>query len=113
MESQVKLNEERMQLLGKFTEALPELMAVEDPVIDMVYKDGALSSRIKRLMSLALALGAGCTNCILAQATLALDAGATKEEILETLSVVVSMRGTTGVAESLRIIKLLDEMGKL
>lgn len=113
MESQVKLNEERMQLLGKFTETLPELMAVEGQVIDTVYKDGALSSRIKRLMSLALALGAGCTNCILAQAILALDAGANKEEILETLSVVVSMRGTTGVAESLRIIKLLDEMGKL
>jgi len=43
----------------------------------------------------------------------ALDAGATREEILETLSVVVSMRGTTGIAESLRVVKLLDEMGKL
>jgi len=38
---------------------------------------------------------------------------ATKEEILETLGVVISMRGTTGVGESLRVIQLLDELGKL
>ena len=113
MESQVQLNEERLRLLNKFTEALPNLMTVERPVIDEAYKAGAISTKTKRLMALALALGAGCTNCILAQTNRALDAGATKEEILETLSVVVSMRGTTGIAESLRVIKLLEEMGKL
>ena len=113
MESQAELNDERMQLVGKFNEALPDLTTIRLHLADNVYKDGALSSKIKRLMSLALALGAGCTNCILAQTNHALDAGATKKEILETLSVAVSMRGTTGVAESLRVIKLLDELGKL
>jgi len=113
MESQLELNDQRIQLLSKFTEALPDLMAVERPVIDTAYKDGALSTKMKRLMSLALALGAGCTNCILGQTNNALNAGATREEILETLTVVVSMRGTTGIAESLRVIKLLDELGKL
>jgi len=113
MESQVELNDECMQLLGKFNEALPNLTNIRLPLADKVYKDGALSTKIKRLMSLALALGVGCTNCILAQTNCALDAGATKEEVLETLSVVVSMRGTTGVAESLRVIKLLHELGKL
>jgi alkylhydroperoxidase/carboxymuconolactone decarboxylase family protein YurZ len=44
---------------------------------------------------------------------LALETGASKEEILETLSVVVAMSGTTGVAESLRVLKILDELGKL
>ena len=113
MESQVQLNEERIQLLKKLSQALPNLMTVERLVIDEAYKDGALSTKTKRLMALTLALGAGCTNCILGQTNIALDAGATKEEILETLSVVVSMRGTTGFAESLRVIKLLEEMGKL
>jgi AhpD family alkylhydroperoxidase len=113
MESQVQLNEERGRLLGKFAKALPGLMAVEKPVVDEVYKDGALNTKTKRMMSLALALGAGCTNCILGQTKGALDAGATREELLETLSVVVSMRGTTGIAESLRVIKLLEEMEKL
>jgi AhpD family alkylhydroperoxidase len=113
MESQVQLNEERMQLLGKLKNQVPELMASEFGVIGAAYKDGALSGKIKRLMSPAIALGAGCTNCILAQTDLALKAGATKEEILETIQVVISMRGTTGIAESLRVIKFLDELRRL
>ena len=43
----------------------------------------------------------------------ALENGAAKEEILETILVVVSMKGTTGLAESLRVVQLLDELGKL
>jgi len=58
-------------------------------------------------------MGAGCRNCVLGQAMYALENGATKGEILETISVVVSMRGTTGLAESLRVVQLLDELGKL
>jgi AhpD family alkylhydroperoxidase len=113
MENQMKYNEERSKLLDKFIQTLPNLMAPLGTILDAVYKDGALSNRFKRLMSLAIALKGGTTNCILAQTMLALEAGASKEEILETLSVVVAMSGTAGVAESLRVIKLLDELGKL
>lgn len=113
MESQIELNNERHELLGKFMQALPDLMVPETGVSDVAYKDGALSAKVKRLMSLAIALRSGCTNCILAQTMRALETGAKKEEILETLSVVISMGGTLGIAESLRVIKLLDELGKL
>jgi hypothetical protein len=64
-------------------------------------------------MALAIALGAGHRNCILGQTLYALENGATKDEILETISVVVTLRSTTGVAESLRVIQLLDELEKL
>ena len=113
MESQLELNEERTKLHDRFEKELPDLIAAESAVLDVVYKDGALSSKVKRLMALAIALRAGCTNCILAQTKRALDAGATKDEFLETLSVEVALSGTTGVAESLRVIKLLDELGQL
>jgi alkylhydroperoxidase/carboxymuconolactone decarboxylase family protein YurZ len=43
----------------------------------------------------------------------ALEAGATREEILETLSVNVAMSGTTGIAEALRVVKLLEELGEI
>ena len=92
---------------------IPDVRGAIRGLTATVYKEGALSCKIKRLMSLAVALGAGCSNCVLAQTMYALENGATKEEILDTLSVVVSMRGTTGVAESLRVIQLLDELGKL
>ena len=113
MESQVELNNERLRLLRKFQKLMPEVLAKEREFINTVYQEGALSAKMKRLISLGIALREGCINCVLAQTICALDAGATRDEILETLSVEMSMSGTTGVAESLRVIKLLDEMGKL
>jgi len=49
--------------------------------------------------------------CSLSQTQGALDAGATKGEILETLQVAVAMSGTPGIAESLRVIRYLEELG--
>ena len=113
MESQVKLNEERLQIVEKFKQQLPDTYSGLHGMLDAVYKDGALSTKVKRLMSLAIALSVGCTNCILAQSKNAQALGATKEEFLETLSVAVAMRGSTGAGESMRVIKLLDELGML
>ena len=113
MESQIELNEERLKLIDKFKQSLPDLMVPESAVWDVVYKDGALSKKVKRLIALAIALRAECTNCILAQTMRALEAGATKEEILETLAVEVVMSGTTGIAASVRVVGMLDELGKL
>ena len=113
MESQMELNDERKRLLAKFQQALPEVTHAEYTLLSEVYKEGALSTKIKRLIALAIGLRVGCINCILAQTMSALDAGATKEEILETLAVEIAMPGTTGIAWSLRVIQLLDELGTL
>ena len=113
VESQIELNENRVKQRDKFTQLLPDAWGAIRDLTAEVYKDGVLNCKVKRLMALAVALGAGCRNCVLAQTTYALENGATKDEILETLSVVASMRGTTGVAESLRVVQLLDELGKL
>ena len=113
MENQVELNEERVKLLDKFKKVFSELMVPESTKWEVVYREGALSSKVKRLIALGIALRAGCTNCILGQTMRSLEAGATRDEILETVSVQLAMSGTTGIAESLRVIKLLDELGKL
>jgi alkylhydroperoxidase/carboxymuconolactone decarboxylase family protein YurZ len=111
MESQLEINQNRLKLLEKFNQELPDLMVPESAKWDIVYKDGALTCKVKRLIALGIALRARSVNCIVAQTT-ALEAGATKEEILETISVNVAMSGTTGIAESLKVLKLLDELGK-
>ena len=113
MENQLALNEDRLRILNKFQQAFPEVNTAMDGVRNVVYKDGALSLKTKRLISLVIALRAGCVNCILSQVTHDLNAGASTDEILETLAVEIAMSGTTGVAESLRVIRLLEELGKL
>ena len=111
MESQVELNNQRLELRSKCAEALPEFIGAESEVLDIAYRDGALNAKMKRLIALGIALGARCTNCVLSQTQGALDAGTTKAEIFETLQVVVAISGTTGIAESLRVIKFLEELG--
>jgi AhpD family alkylhydroperoxidase len=113
MENQTRLNDERLELLDKLKKICPKVMTKEWEVLDLVYADGALSTKVKRLMALAIAMRAGCTNCILGQVGHAINAGATKEEFLETIEVGIAMSGTTGVAESLRVVKLLTERGIL
>ena len=112
MESQLELLSEFMKEEDKFRQALPGLMAIQDTIREKIYNDGALSRKMKRLIALGIALRVPCTECIIGQTKYAVEAGATKDEILETISVAVAMGGTTGIAESLRVVKLLEELGK-
>lgn len=111
MESQLEFYDELIKQRGRFQQALPGLLTAQDAVQAEVYKNGALSVRVKQLMSLAIALRAGCAPCIIVRTRRAIEAGATRDEILETLSVVAAMGGITGIAESLRVIQLLEELG--
>ena len=55
--------------------------------------DGALEPRVKELMALAIAIALHCDGCIAFHVHDALDAGATREEIIETIGVAVMMGG--------------------
>lgn len=113
MKKQTELNKKRKEMRKRLFSELPDITKHIAIQAKETYKDGALDAKTKRLMALAIGLSAGCTNCQLSQAETAIKLGATKEEILEVIAVVMSMRGTTGVGESLRVIEYLEELGEL
>lgn len=76
-----------------------------------VYKDGALSGKIKRLMALSGALVHGCRACIIFQTEHALNLGASVEEVLEACSVAISLGGTMAAGETTRVFQYLQEKG--
>ena len=94
----------------KRSDILPEVAAVADALRDTIYKDGALSRKFKRLIAMAVALGLGCKPCIIGQTKYAVEAGATKEEVLEAASVLLAIHGTTGNSETWRVVKVLEEL---
>ena len=55
--------------------------------------EGALSSSVKELMALAISIVVGCEGCIAYHIEDAIDAGASRDELLETLGVAVLMGG--------------------
>lgn len=113
MESQEKLRSEISRQWGLYRQCLPKVARAYDELPAEVYKDGALSGKVKRLMALSGALVHGCRACILFQTEKALDEGATAEEILEACSVAVSLGGTMGSGETVRVVQFLDEKGML
>ena len=112
MESQLELLEEVMRCTAKFKRELPDVMAAHTDFTSEVYRDGALSHKVKRLIALGVALRAGCTECIIPQTKWAVEAGATKDEVLEAVAVAISMGGTPAFGWSWRVVKVLEELGK-
>jgi AhpD family alkylhydroperoxidase len=112
MESQLELLDTISSGVEKFKNELPDAMKFHDALNEQVYRDGVLSSKNKRLQALAIALRVGCPGCITYQTKLAIDAGATKAEIVETMAVAVAMGGTTTSAWTWMVVKLLEELGK-
>ncbi|EGB14126.1 Carboxymuconolactone decarboxylase [Pseudodesulfovibrio mercurii] len=94
-----------------FKRLMPEVAEPYNALNREVYRDGAVSGKHKRLMALASALCIGCRACVLFQCRMALDLGATVDEILETCAVTLALRGTTGMGETERVVGYLRELG--
>ncbi len=112
MENQIEYYNQTGKLRDRFDAGLPDVMNLYTAFRKEAYKDGALSRKVKRLIALAMGLQAGCTRCVIGQTKDAVEAGATRAEILEAVSIAVVMGGTTVSAETWRVVKVLDELGK-
>ncbi|MCP4350105.1 MAG: carboxymuconolactone decarboxylase family protein [Desulfobacterales bacterium] len=108
-ESQIELEQEVKNLFNAYRRLMPEIADAYDALPQEVYKDGALSGKIKRLMALSGAMVHGCRACILFQTEQAINLGASVEEILEACSVAISLGGTMAAGETTRVIKFLQE----
>jgi AhpD family alkylhydroperoxidase len=113
MNDKILQYEEKMWELFDLTrEQMPGLAeAYYGPVKEAVYTDGALDVKTKRLMSLAVAVQAGCKDCMLSQTAKALELGATPAEIFEVCAVAVSMGGTLAWSKALTVADYLQERG--
>lgn len=107
-DSILKYEEKMWQLFASSENAMSALSeAYYGTVKDVVYTDGALDVKTKRLMSLAVAVQAGCKDCMISQTSRALELGATAEEIFEAIAVAVSMGGTLAWSQSLIVVDYL------
>ncbi len=112
MENQLDYYTETAEYRDRFDQGLPGPMAAYTAFRREVYQDGALSHKTKRLIALAAGLMAGCARCTIGQTKDAVKAGATREEVLEAVSVAIVMGGTAASAESWRVVSVLEELGE-
>ena len=109
MEDSILNFEEKMwRLLELSRERMPELNeSYYGGVSKTVYAEGALDIKTKRLMSLAVAVQAGCTNCMISQTSRAIELGATVEEVIESCAVAISMGGTLAWSKAMTVFEYL------
>lgn len=88
----------------------PEMVKLIERMDKVLVEDGALDKKTKRLIALACVATRMCEECIYPQAKVAMNYGATKEEILETLEVCMVTGGvpTFSIAKN-GIAKLFSE----
>ena len=76
--------------------------------------DGALSGKLKELIALGIAISARCEGCIAYHVNGALHAGATHQEIVETIGVAIMMGGgpaTVYGAEAFEALQQFEATG--
>ena len=85
--------EERLAQLGS---EIPGPMTGFARLHKKAVADGALSRKVKEMMALSISIAVGCEGCIAYHVHDAIEAGATRPELLETISVGLMMGGGPG-----------------
>ncbi|ACV11977.1 alkylhydroperoxidase like protein, AhpD family [Halorhabdus utahensis DSM 12940] len=78
--------------------------------VEATESPGALDTKAKELMSLAVGCVARCEHCVLWHMDGALEAGATREEVIETLEVAVLMGGGPAMTYAIEAYEILEEL---
>lgn len=74
-------------------------------------KDGVIPIKYRELMSVAVALTTQCAYCIESHIKNAVEAGATREEIAETVFIAAALRAGGAVGNGLLAMRLFEEAG--
>lgn len=96
-------------LISSMSERLPHQMAAFTQLHKSATADGALNRKTKELIALGVAMTQNCDGCIAYHVKDAMEAGASAEEILETIGVVVMMGGGPAVIYGCEALEALDQ----
>jgi AhpD family alkylhydroperoxidase len=100
------------ELLNEFTGGLQEVGKTNGEVVNAFmgllgsdYKAGAVDTKTKELISVAIGVFARCEYCIAFHVFKAYEAGATGEEIMEAAMVAVAFGGGPSMAYAVSLVK--------
>ncbi|MCB0108180.1 MAG: carboxymuconolactone decarboxylase family protein [Caldilineaceae bacterium] len=88
----------------------PEIHEAFQNFSQQVFAEGALSTQVKQLIAVAVAHVTQCPYCIKGHTRLALQFGATEEELMEAIWVAAEMRAGGAYAHATLAIEVMNEM---
>ncbi len=96
-------------LMGKLAHEIPGPMSGFGQLHKKAVSDGALSAKVKELIALSIGITVRCDGCISFHVHDALQAGATRQEIVETIGVAILMGGGPSMVYGAEALEALDQ----
>jgi AhpD family alkylhydroperoxidase len=103
------LYEDLVRLMGRLGEGAPGVMSGFTKLHSTSVADGALSPKVKELMALAIGINVRCDGCLAYHVHDALQAGASRAEIVETIGVAIMMGGGPSVVYGCEALDALEQ----
>jgi AhpD family alkylhydroperoxidase len=95
--------------LGQLGREIPLPMSGFARLHKKTMEDGELSRKVKELMALAISIVAGCEGCIAYHTHDAVQAGANRQELFETIAVGVMMGGGPGSIYAAHALEAVEQ----
>ena len=96
-------------LFGELRRLTPKVTGGILRTREAAYKDGTVAGRHKLLAALAISIALRCEPCIRAYVKMAVDRGATQNELIEFLNVAMAMQGCPGEEWALKAYAMYKE----
>lgn len=94
---------------SQLSKAQPEVMKAFYALSHSSSEPGALDSKIKEIIAIAIGVATHCDECIAFHSQAALKAGASREEILDALGVAIMMGGGPALMYSTHVMEVMEE----
>ena len=105
-------NRSLSKLIGGYRKEAPELSSAFSGIAKAAIEPGALDSKTKELMALAVGIAARCDGCIGFHTEAAIKYGATRDEIVETIGVAVYMGGGPSYVYGAQVLEAFDQLAE-
>lgn len=99
------------EALGVLGKGNPEIMKAIGAFDVAAASKKALDDKTRELIALAVAATTRCDGCISIHAEAAVKAGASRDELLETLAVAIALNAGAAAVYSSRILEAFDQFG--
>lgn len=92
--------------------AVPETMRAYRGLMEAASKDGALDTKTKELMALAIGIALRCDGCIVFHTRAAHRHGASREEVAESIGVAVELGGGPSAVYGAEALAAFDQFSE-
>ena len=105
----IELRNHLEERLTQFGREMPGPMTGFARLHKKAVEDGALSTKVKEMMALAISIAMGCEGCIAYHTHDAIKVGATRAELLETIGVGIMMAGGPGTIYAAHALDAVEQ----